>query len=395
MTEKISYEYDEFIKHQQNNTAMPRQLNTYCAYENNSSHSDISEFGGVMRNITSILKKGDDPNDVGFRNYVKFLINSINQDNYSDVITKLNNIDTQSEKNIHFLITELNICAIRCPISVKGFTFQEDPKYKCVPELCADVIKHFVGTNSMFHDMVMKLCQQRFLDFVDVTKSLDENNENMSDNFKGFMTFMGLLYSRGIINLKTIIDCMNTIRKSIYCSKSSGNIKKEDHTCKKFIKKLSGNKTNKSLICFSDCNLSETPTEEKYRTTIRKHIECINLHKGYEHLMSHVIKSLTKKATDLEKNISNTNNSEETTESLKIVINKLSTYMDEVTHIHQDIMTLNRCYRSPHKNQNVFPLRPYIIITHNSLGTDMNKITDLIKSHSTIEVKEYVPVPLK
>jgi hypothetical protein len=51
-----------------------------------------------------------------------------------------------------------------------------------------------------------------------MNKSMDENNDDTSDNYKGFMTFMGLLYSRGIINSKAITNCINTIKKSIYAT---------------------------------------------------------------------------------------------------------------------------------------------------------------------------------
>ena len=62
---------------------------------------------------------------------------------------------------------------MRCPISVKGFTFQEDPQYKSVPEICADIAKQFSSfsikidnTEVSFRTEFMKICRQYFLDFI-------------------------------------------------------------------------------------------------------------------------------------------------------------------------------------------------------------------------------------
>ena len=306
---KLSYQYDEFIKYKDINNKLPQHLVPYCLEHSRHNKLDISHYKEIMSQIITSIKKGDNPNDIIFRNYVKHYINTVNQTNYNDFLQKLKALDYSSAKNIQFLASELIICAIRYPISVKGFTFNEDPKYKSVPEICADIAKYFSSfmikteeKNIGFHDELLKICQHFFLDFIDLGKAIDENNVSTSDNYKGFMTFLGLLYSRGIINIKIIIDCIDKIKRNIFCNDSHIDARSTDevHSCIKHIGKMYGsNIASKSVvesICFFDCNQTIKGTQ---LVTKRKHTECINLHKGYEHLINHVIHSLNIKINDI------------------------------------------------------------------------------------------------
>lgn len=394
----LSYQYDEFMKYQQINNVLPQHLVPYCVQDASHHMPNISTFDDQLSSIISSITKGDNPNNVVFKNFVKFYVNMINQGNFDEYLQKLRALDYSSREHIHFLGSELIICAIRCPISVKGFTFQEESKYKSVPEICADMAKQFssllvksenVGAD--FHAEIMKICQQYFLDFVDLNKSLDENNENTSDNFKGFMTFLGLLYSRGIINIKVVIDCLDSIKRSIFCTECKcqqhcESNAKNKHNCPTHSDKLSGYKKSldnkiSNIICYNDCNECETPTEATPLVTYRKHIECINLHKGYEHLLVHVTHSLDSRISELianynEKKNSSDEKSKEQCNSILSAMEKLHEYLSIIMNSHQEIIQLNKCYKSMNKNQLVAPLRPYVIITHNSLGNGLNKLND-------------------
>src|SRR3990167_6219293 len=204
MAQRTSYQYEIFMNYQNNNSNLPPQLVPHCTPEYSTVVPDVMyNFGDCLKTIISSITKGDDVNNIVFRNWVKSYINFLQQDNYNESYQKLKNLNYTTKENIHFLISELIICAVRCPISVKGFTFQEESDYKSVPELCADMMKQFSSTvvkcnevDVNFHLEIMKICQQWFIDFIDLNKALDENNENTADNYKGFMTFMGLLFTR-------------------------------------------------------------------------------------------------------------------------------------------------------------------------------------------------------
>lgn len=462
MSSRLSYQYDEFIKYKYINEKMPQQLISYCSDYARASKLDIDNYKDIMNDIIASIKKGDNPNDVVFRNYIKHYINTINQPNYNDFLGKLKALDFSSVKNVQFLASELIISAIRYPISIKGFTFNEDPKYKSPPEICADVAKYFSALmvkteerNIGFHDELLKICQHFFLDFLNLNKALDENNVSTSDNYKGFMTFMGLLYSRGILNIKIVIDCIDKIKRNIFCSDSNADVRIKhvaEHSCVKHICKMYGPSiTTKSVvesICFFDCNQNDSTTKTSLITK-RKHTECINLYKGYEHLINHVIHSLELKINDLCENINNNNKSLIKYETLLntidskpdspiilgFILNKpinlllpertedkiiksfddftnifdskkeaydaiknifevdykniqnnismftksiytLYEYLDIIIKSHQEIITYNQYYKSMNKNQLITPFKPHIIITHNSIGQNLNKLCE-------------------
>lgn len=423
----LSYKLDEIMKYQTVNNKLPQQLVCLCTSELNSTIPNINSYMDQLDEIISNTSKGINTNSVVFRNLVKSYLNMLTPSNYQESLQKLKALDYSTKENIHFLASELIIGAIRCQVSVKGFTFQEDSKIKTLPEICADVAKHFsqfmIENESnvviQFHDEITKICQQYFLDFVDMTKSMDENNEDTADNYKGFMTFMGLLYSRGVINIKAVINCMDTIKKAIYASNcvsphhmtTSGN-----HNCFEISnsqlmgsKKQQDNKLSK-FICYFDCNKCDRPTEEKPLVTYRKHIECINLHKGYEHLITHVIRSLDIRSNDLLKSLSEkeetlknlaSNASDEEKEEAKkavnttlSVIDKLCNFVDVIIQSHQEMINLNKCYLSVSQNRTKYvnPLKQHSIITHNGIGQNLNTLQNKLKPYNQPYKTRYVDV---
>lgn len=467
----LSYQYDVFMKHQTDNNVMPECLQQYCVNGYNNMPK-ITQFSEVMNDIISTITKGDNPNNVSFRNAVKHCINTVHQGNYDEYLKKLKALNFASRENIHFLITELIICAMKCPISVKGFSFDEDQKYKSIPELCAELAKNFLSLNVQseektfnFHEEMLKTCQKYFTDFVDLNKALDEHNENTSDNYKGFMTYMGLLYSKGIIGIKVVLGCMDTIKRSIFCSKCVSPkhqiITSEKHKCKESTDKLSGsNKTNNEMyktICYFDCEKCGRASSDNNLITFRKHIECLNLLKGYEHLLTHVIYSFDNKVTevfttrdniqkmldkltsfkDLIENkklndnlksyisklplklftdtqndeivenfqnlvdmfndeskmfesilkVINENILEETAKLTNITstLDKMCEYIGLMITSHQEMITLNLYYKSLSKNQLTSPFRPYVVITHNTIGASMNRICEKLSKYKKID----------
>lgn len=414
---RSSYKYEDFMKFQSINNVLPQQLVQYCISDSyHKNQPDISSFDNQLTEIITSITKGDNPNDIIFRNLVKFCINMMNQANYQEYLQKLKSLDFSTKENIHFLASELIVCTIRCPISVKGFTFQEDPKYKSVPEICADICKQFSpfivkskeNKDISFHEELMKICQQYFTEFVDLNKSLDENNENTADNYKGFMTLMGLLYSRGICNIKVIIDCMDTLKRTIFCTVCTcpnhlQNI--ASHSCNNYHKKIMGLRKKEGepfdkMLCYYDCD----KCEKNELITYRKHVECSNIHKGYEHLVNHIVHSLELKINDILKNYEDKTSQYEKDESnedlltqintLKTTIEKICEYIDSMIKIHQEFMECNKKYRSLNKNQLIMPFKPFTIITHNTIGTNLNKLHEKLFVHCNKFPTVYKVVPV-
>lgn len=412
----LSYQYDEFVKYKQVNNILPQHLVPFCSHETvKDVYPDISVFGETLNNIISSITQGDDPNNSILKNLIKIYVNMVHQGNYEEYLQKLQNQNYFSKENIHFLLTELIVCAASYPISVKGF--QEDPKHKSVPEVCADILKQFIKRVEVvedkqysFHNELMKLCQQFFSDFVDLNKSLDENNQHTVDGYSGFMTVMGLLYARGVIGNKVVTDCLETIKRSIFCS---SNLPKQltSHNCEDNCAKLMGYKKNidnklAKCVCFFDCEISP-PSEENLLETHRKAIECANLYAGYEHLLSHVISSLGK----VDEIISNLKTNQSNLESIdksdvkyeeykanyEMTYSSVTKYGDFVNiliKIHQQMIELNKYYRSLHKTQLIAPFKTPILLTHNNMGGKLNKIRDLLLPYYSGEILQYENVAI-
>jgi hypothetical protein len=54
---------------------------------------------------------------------------------------------------------------------------------------------------------------------------------------------------------------------------------------------------------------------------------------------------------------------------------------------HQEIIQLNQYYKSLNKNQLVAPFRPYVIITHNSIGANLNKLQEKLSKDNPVKYK--------
>lgn len=422
----LSYQYDEIMKFQKENNLLPKELVTYCIYDTNNNMPNLDNFEDTAHEIIDSVTKGIDQNVKIFRNYVKLYVNTINQSNYNDFLEKLKDLDYTNKENIHFLASELIVGSIRCAVSVRGFTFEEDPKFKTVPEVCADVAQHFSTCFSKgdtgeinFHNEINGICQQYFIDFLDMNKSMDENNEDTSENYKGFMTFMGLLFSRSVINIKIVVNCMDMIKRAIYatsCIAMEHMVLSNDHNCcKNSVHKMTGTKKQQKnelskLLCYFDCNKCPHPTETNPFVTHHKHIECINLHKGYCHLLNHVVRSLDVRSSNLIKTIemkTQLTKNENVTEAELLtftkerdsnleVLEKLCEFVNIIIKSHQEMINLNKCYNSissslQTKTRYVAPLKPHSVLEHNGIGSQLNKLQEKLSVHVKQTMSKYEP----
>lgn len=412
----ISYQYDELMMFKDINNVLPQRLVPYCVHNTTKEkYPTINMLDDQLKNIITSITKGDDPNNVILRTYIKFYVNTIHQGTYDEYLEKLKKLDYSSKENVHFLLSELIMCASRCAISVKGFSFQEDNKHKTIPEICADVTKEFSGIiiktdteEISFHSELVKMCQQYFLNYVDLNRSLDENNENTVENYKGFMTFMGLLYSKGVIGISIVGNCIEIIKRSIFCSHRQA-LNMIDHNCNEHIAKLSGYKkqtTGLKNICFYDCSLNKC-CENETRETHRKAIECSNLYVGYEHLLSHVVHALNKTnkvVLELEENKENLKQLNESHKDYQCIcdsienqlasIKKIGSFVNKLIHHHQEIIELNKQYKSLNKNQLISPFKTHVLLIHNSIGANLNKLTNIVGCYCDEKLLNYESVQI-
>lgn len=310
--ETTQYAYDEFMKYKDINAVIPSIL-----YKNvglgKPNDINIDIYCGILNDIITSIKQGNDPNEIVLKNNIKHLINIINQLNYDETLEKIKKIDFSSVKIIRFFISELIICAMRYQISIKGYDF-EDMTHVTIPEICSDLQKYFItyivptDTNpNNFHMELLNVCQQYFLEFLNLNKSIDENNADTSDNYKGFMTVLGLLFERNVISIKIAGNCIEQIIKNIFCINTKLEKKYEEHDCYECSKKMYGytitSKSKIEQICFYDCEYLEDIDDKDDLVVKRTQTECLNLYKGYEHLIGHILHYYEKKVDEIKNSI--------------------------------------------------------------------------------------------
>jgi hypothetical protein len=262
------YSLHTIMMYQEANNVIPDKLMPFMVPDPANSLPNIDAYQTCLNNIIKTITDGDDPNDIMFRNTVKFYFNTLNPKNCIDYVKKMKCLDYSSRENIRFLASEMIRCAIVCPISVKGFNLQEEQSHKSVPEMCADIAKQFSTSivemkekemSIKFNGELLIVCQKFFEDFLDNNKALDEHNTYSSDNYKGFMTYLGLMYSRGIIPSKVIMYCIERIKSTMFAESKTGD----------------------KVMCN------------------RSGIEINNFYKGYEHLINHVLHTISTKIPEL------------------------------------------------------------------------------------------------
>ena len=111
--------------------------------------------------------------------------------------------------------------------AVKGIEMPNGQK--SLSELYADIVNEFQNhtvkynnTDIKFLTVFLDNCQKLFVDYMDPKKVLDNNNQYRVDSYKGFMNFLGLLFTSKILSHKIILSCLNKV-KDLMMSKEWSN----------------------------------------------------------------------------------------------------------------------------------------------------------------------------
>jgi hypothetical protein len=421
-TKNLSYPLNEFVRYKNHNIEIPPELEVYCYSDRKYNDININGYFEELKMIISTINNGNNTNDVIFINDVKYLINTINKKNYNDALYKLKNLNYSTKENIHFLAHELIVGVIRCPIAIKGI-YQVKQDSKSLAELICNVIKYFCfhlskekNNNLGFHDELLKLCRKFFMDFINLTKSMDQSNENTIDNYKGFMTLIGLMHDNNLISYKIILDCIDSIKRTIFCSK----LKKKQETISTDVinhhQKMFGYQKTfddelYNYIIYFDTENNMTDDDEPKNICYRNQIECSNFYKGYENMINHIITSTELKIMDIEKKMNQnklnyqdniqiyddiiknnnskilssymethhfheinknvieyvkneSNNIQLISENLKNQIGKYDRFIKSIILSHNDFSLLNEKYKTLNKEILVSPLKHHILINH-------------------------------
>jgi hypothetical protein len=427
-TETLSYKIDDFIRYREKNTNMPQDILPYCYNNKEFGKPNISQYIEYMKVISENVTKGINTNDVIFKNDVKYLVNTINKKNYSDALNKLRSLNYTSRENVQFLTHELIVCTMRCPMGIKGIHKEKNLRNKALSEVLSDVIKYFCNNLTKennngigFHDELLKMCRKFFMDFICLTKSMDQNNENTSDNYKGFMTMMGLMYENNLLPHKIVMECIDSIKRTIFCSKISKHSEQIINELTEQHDKMFGyNRKNfcdelyNTIIYFDTDNELVKDERDRY-VCYRNSTECINYYKGYENFAHHYVSLFNHKLYDFNKNLNNINkilvninnknaeiidiyfeenNLEKMSDNIEENINILNKHYNEQKTIllkqiekyagflnlfinsHEKITNLNELYKIRNKELLVNPLKQHIMILHDEITQQLHKLHD-------------------
>ena len=216
----ISYGVDEFMKYKEYNMMLPANLKSFC----NDIGGTVFFREGMIKEVGSIIDtfmNGRNPNDILFKNSIIEALNNITQKNYQTVITNLKSLNFSKVEHFTTLANDLLICAMTDVTGVKGIEMPMG--HVSSSEIFVLVASDFFplmitdGTkNIKFSTVFLDMCKRYFDDFSDSLKPLDHNNLYRVDNFKGFTNFLGILYSKGLINSFVVYDCLNRLVNLIY-----------------------------------------------------------------------------------------------------------------------------------------------------------------------------------
>jgi hypothetical protein len=177
----------------------------------------VKEVGGIIDSFMN----GRNPNDILFKNSIIEALNNITQRNYQTVITNLKSLNFIKSEHFITLANDLLICAMTDITGVKGINVPQGQISSS--EIFVLVASDFFplmltdnDKNIKFSSVFLDLCKRHFDDFCDPLKPLDHNNLYRVDNFKGFTNFLGLLYSKGLINNFVVADCLSRLVNLIY-----------------------------------------------------------------------------------------------------------------------------------------------------------------------------------
>jgi len=279
----ISYNLDEFMQYKQNNMMLPSNLKSFC-----------NDIGGVVIFRDSIIKEagkiiesfltGKNPNDILFKNSIIELMNKITQKNVQQILESLKTLSYNKTEHFITLATDILIRAMTDPVAVKGIDLP--PNQQTLTEIYLLIVVDFfplmIVENEKeikFSSIFLDLCKRYFDDFTDSIKPLDKNNAYRVDNFKGFTNFLGLLYSRGLINAKVLHSCMTKVVSLIFdttwgateCENAyEGYRKMLNHVITTFEKKSEITDTDKKFLNALSELHEEIKTKNKASSKLRR-----------------------------------------------------------------------------------------------------------------------------
>jgi hypothetical protein len=434
--ETISYKIDEFLRYRDKNLDIPSGLAPYCYNNREFNNSNLELYLGCLEMVTETVRKKIDVNDVIIKNEIRYFVNTLNNSskkNCNHILSKFKDFskDYIFKEHIQFLAQELIVCAMRCPIGIKGIHKEKTAKSKSISENVSDVIKYFCNNITKdnnngigFHDELLKLCRKFFMDFVNLTKFMDQNNENTSDSYKGFMSLFGLMFENNLIPHKYIVDCFDSIKRTIFCYSLENNSEQITNNLTQKHEKMFGYGKNfdnelYNKIVYFDTYPLEKNDDNKY-VCYRNVTECINFYKGYENFAYHYVGYYHKRIAEFNKylqgyehmlNILKENSDEKSIiscfeeselncsedeyennrkimiekykESIKNLKNHILTQISNLENFinsHDEVVKLNEIFKSKNKEQLSVPLKPHIMIIHSEISEEMNKCLAMLKN---------------
>lgn len=360
----LSYKLSDFLKYKDENYMAPQALTPYFYNGKVFEKPSIRPYLDCLEQVNSASTSNDADKVKTFIRTVKFCINTMNKKNYDKCIEQLSSLDYSTDINVQILVQELILCGMRCPIAVKGFPNDgnRNDNLKPICELCSDTINYF-SNNTHFQEELLKMSKKFFLDFVNITKSMDENNENTVDNYKGFMTLYGLMYSNGIIQTKVVIECIDLVKRTIFNSKMAELSEETMSQTAIHHEKMFGHKKRYDVELYNTIVYYDTkvePKEEDGRLVCyRKPIECTNYYKGYEYLMNSVISTFETKVKEADQT-------------------KMLEQLELFSASHKEFVDLNKKFKIQNKAKYSNPLTPYIMTLHDDLNKRLQKTIELL-----------------
>lgn len=352
----ISYHLNDYLCHMENNNDIPQELIPYLV--DTRMKSSLNNYISSLNMIIENHLNGINTNEMAYRNFVKYIINTLNVKNCDEIIKKIYCQNLKTRENLQFLANELIIGAMTCPLAIRGLDKGGKMPLceliiRITKNLCANITKENIPElEYSFNDELLKLCRKYFMDFVDITNSMDKNNENTADNYKGFMTYLGLLLENNLISYRVILDCIESILMTIFCTKVDGDLYQTEKLSTQHQKmfgyksKLHNFLETKIVYYNSDVNLNDSEL-----ICYRDQIACGNYYKGYVNLMYHFIKYC-----EIQQNNSD--------------------YLNNIIEMHNLFKILNNKFKVKLENGSGNPLKVYIIIVHDDLTDKLNKLRD-------------------
>ena len=230
----ISYKLSDFmdLKDKYNTPELSTNITNSDLLSNKTTNSDLltSELfkycklsGGTVIIRDKILKQtdviinsfmsGKDPNDIIFKNILIDQLNKINIKTFDTCYITLKNFNYSTREHFETLAYEILSRAMTDTIVIKS----SELNINSISELYANIAYEFSALQIIqdkpikFLSVLLEMCEKHFVDFSDINKPLDKNNQYRVDNFKGFMNFLGLLYKKTIISSTVILSCLSKL----------------------------------------------------------------------------------------------------------------------------------------------------------------------------------------